>query len=76
MMAWRQAHPYPVVLQLLFGACFVAFLLFSDKLAHLGKQWNYAWTALGILLGVLLIRGRARARKTVLRCIRCGTDLR
>jgi len=75
-MAWRQAHPYPVKLQVLFGACFLAFLAFSDKVSRYGRQWNYLWTAVGVVLGVLLIRGRARARKTVLRCIRCNSDLR
>jgi hypothetical protein len=76
VMAWRQAHPYPVRLQVLFGACFLAFLLFGDKIARYGHYWNYVWTGVGALLGVLLIRGRARAKKTVLRCIRCNTDLR
>lgn len=75
-MAWRQAHPYPVKLQILFGACFLAFLGLSDKVSRYGRQWNYLWTAVGVVLGVLLIRGRARARKTVLRCIRCNSDLR
>jgi len=76
LMAWRQAHPYPVLIQVLFGVCFVAFLLFSDKVARYGRQWNYLWTAVGVVLGLFLIRGRARAKKTVLRCIRCNADLR
>src|SRR5258706_13553692 len=76
LMAWRQAYPYPVLLQVLFGACFLAFLIFGEKVARFGRQWNYVWTAAGVVLGLLLIRGRARARKTVLRCIRCNADLR
>jgi hypothetical protein len=76
LMAWRQAHPYPVALQVAFGVCFVAFLFFSDKVAQFGRQWNFLWSAIGVALGVLLIRGRVRAKKTVLRCIRCNADLR
>jgi hypothetical protein len=74
-LAQRPAHPYPVALTLAFGACFLGFLLFSERVARYGREWNYVWSGIGVVLGILLIRGRMRAKKTVLRCIRCNQAL-
>jgi hypothetical protein len=72
-LAERPEHPYPVLLQLLFGASFVAFLFLVEKLP---RPALVAWTFSQAALGVLLVRGRTRAKRRVLRCIRCGADLR
>jgi hypothetical protein len=73
-LRWRQAHPYPLVRQALFGGSFVVFLFLFDRI-H-GNRWIVAlWCALQILLGLALIRGRMLAKCQVLRCIRCSTSL-
>lgn len=73
-VAERQAHPYPVLSQVLFGASFLVFLFQSDRLrAH--PPWLWGWTAVQVILGVWLVWGRARSKRRVLRCIRCSTDL-
>ena len=74
-MVWRQEHPYPVVIQLVFAASFLVFLLFFDRLrGQPALMWS--WSALQAGLGVLLIRGRLRTRRRVLHCIRCSAALR
>ncbi len=73
-MVWRPKYPFPVVLQVVFGVSFLLFVLFVEKLPS--RALVYAWTAAQILLGGLLIFGRARARQKVLRCIKCGSGLR
>jgi hypothetical protein len=77
-MVWKQAHPYPVAAQVLFGGSFVAFLLFSEKLFSQGSHrvWLAVWCGVQIALGVWLVKARLRARKRILRCIRCEQALR
>jgi len=36
----------------------------------------WVWCLVQALLGALLIRGRLRAKRRILRCIRCSADLR
>jgi hypothetical protein len=73
-MAWRQKHRYPVVLQILFAVSFILFLIYFDQVrAH--RDWLWAWCIFQGAVGVGLIRGRVRARKRVLRCIRCSSTL-
>ncbi|MBC7690764.1 MAG: hypothetical protein H7222_03275 [Methylotenera sp.] len=73
-LIWRNAHPYPVLIQTLFGVSFVVFMVLLDKIrAHAGMIWG--WCLMQIALGVLLIRGRLRAKKRVLHCIRCDAAL-
>ncbi len=70
-LAWRAVSGYPVVLQVVFGASFVAFLLLIGRL-----QGNIpalaGWTCAQALLGWVLVRARLRAKARILRCIRCG----
>jgi hypothetical protein len=74
-MVSRQKYPYPIISQALFGLSFVLFLYFLDKIAVRRTLWVWLWTLAQVVLGVFLVRGRMRARKRVLRCIRCGQDL-
>ena len=74
-MAWRQEHPYPIWLQTAFGLSFIAFLFTFDRV-HTNRLVVWAWSLTQITLGALLIRGRLRAKKRVLRCIRCSGALR
>lgn len=74
-MVSRPAHPYPVLLQTIFGLSFIIFLIFGDKIVALGhgnKTPLWIWSAVQIMLGVLLIRRRSQAKRRVYRCIRCG----
>ncbi len=74
-LAERPAHPYPVLEQTLFGLSFLGFLLVGEKLrGQLALIW--VWSAVQLILGALLIRGRMRSKRTVYRCIRCGRELR
>lgn len=71
----RPAYPYPIWIQLIFGVSFVIFILMSSHLqGH--REWVWAWSLAQLALGLLLIQRRLRARKTILRCIRCAQDLR
>jgi hypothetical protein len=74
----RPARPFPVVTQVLFGVSFLVFLLFSQKLKETGnlKPLLWGWTAVQAGLGILLIRQRMAARKTILVCIQCSQALR
>jgi hypothetical protein len=73
-MTWRREFPYPVVSHLIFGASFLAFLLLYDQIrAH--RLWLWLWSVVQIALGAWVMRARLRARKRVLRCIRCSGDL-
>ncbi len=73
--AWRPLHPFPVLVQLLFGASFVLFLFFLDQMQS-RRVYVWLWTVVQVVLGGFLIYGRYRAKLRVLRCIRCGQDLR
>ncbi len=70
----RQKHPYPVLLQALFGISFVGFLIFFDKVSHI-RGILTGWCATQIVLGIALIRGRSRAQLREMRCIRCRAGL-
>ena len=74
LMVWRPKYPFPVVLQILFGVSFLLFVLFVEKLPS--RALVYAWTAVQVALGGLLVLGRARAKQKVLRCIKCDPGLR
>ena len=70
----KTLHPYPVVIQILFGLSFGAFLLFYETFtARPVILW--AWSGFQLALGLLLIRGRIRARKRIYHCIRCERAL-
>src|SRR4051812_34940275 len=77
-LASKQAHPFPVVPQVLFATSFVLFLLFADRLFQGGvnRVGLALWCALQVGLGFWLVRSRLRARERLLRCIRCGHELR
>ena len=70
----RPAAPYPVALQIIFAGSFVVFLIVT-AMGPLPKPVLWAWTAVQIVLGALVIRARKRAQGTVFRCNRCDTDL-
>ncbi len=70
-MVLRHPHPYPVFLQSAFGLSFIIFMLY-----HIRGPWIWIWCFVQVVLGLLLIRGRIKAKKIVFRCIRCMTDLR
>ncbi|HLD99554.1 MAG TPA: hypothetical protein VJB59_04805 [Bdellovibrionota bacterium] len=74
-LATRPLYPYPILLQVLFGISFVAFLILFEQI-KVHRQLLWLWSLLQLGLGILLVRGRIRARKTVLRCIRCSQALR
>lgn len=69
------AASQPVLMQILFGMSFIVFLIYGTELAA-HPQWLWAWTTVQIGLGAGLIRGRLRARKRILRCVRCQAVLR
>ena len=70
----RPARPFPVALQLLFGASFALFLIFYSRLAEI-KWAIWAWTAAQIVLGVFLMRARKKSHQRILICIRCKAQL-
>lgn len=71
----RPEHPYPLILQVIFGASFILFLIFYQKLAN-SRMFLVIWTAAQFVLGALLIRGRLRARQRIYRCVICDSALR
>ncbi len=73
-ITWRPAHGYPILAQVVFAASFIAFLVYFDQVKS-NRAMLWAWSVLQAGLGVWLVRGRMRAQKRVLRCIRCSTDL-
>ena len=77
-LSWHHPNRYPVLTQILFAIRFVIFLVLVDKLraVRYASQIIWIWSLAQIGLGVLLIRGRIAAKKRILRCIRCSTDLR
>jgi hypothetical protein len=73
-LAWRQIHGYPVLAQALFGISFIIFLFVYDQVRE-SRAILWSWSIVQVGLGALLMRGRMRARKRVLRCIRCNAAL-
>lgn len=71
----RQAHPYPVTLQIIFALSFAAFL-WAQSAIKLPSPVFWLWTTAQIILGVLLVRARLRSSKRILICIRCNPPLR
>jgi hypothetical protein len=74
-MRLRNAKPFPVVLQALFGISFIAFL-FVQGSGRLPTRILWGWSILQIGLGVLLVRARYASGKKVFICLRCGATLR
>ena len=74
-MRLRNAKPYPVLIQTLFGLSFAAFLWFTTS-TKLAPRIAYAWTVAEVILGVLLVRARYASAKKVFICLRCGATLR
>ena len=74
-LTWRQKHGYPVLAQALFGLSFVGFLVLFEKVKD-SRVALWGWSLVQALLGAWLLRGRVRAKERILRCIRCGADLR
>jgi hypothetical protein len=70
---WRPAQPYPVAIQIAFAVSFAAFLASLDRLRQVpnGKLWMWVWTGAQVILGAFLVVQRNRAKRRVLRCIRC-----
>ena len=74
-LVWKNAYPFPVVLQTVFGVSFVAYLLLLDRVKE-NRPLVWAWAAFQIITGVLLVRRRLMTKKRVLHCIRCTAPLR
>ncbi len=74
-LADRPEHPYPVLLQALFGLSFLLFLIFFDEIRPF-RTALWGWSLAQAAMGIALVRGRMRARKRVYRCIRCTAALR
>jgi hypothetical protein len=73
-MALRPKAPYPVLLQVVFGLSFIAFLYFFESL----KEWIallWIWSFFQLLVGLLLVRGRILANRLVYYCVRCTPAL-
>jgi hypothetical protein len=70
-LALRPAHPYPIVVQVLFALSFIVFFLTAEKVKVYPTALG-AWIVLQIGLGALLVRGRLRTRKRILQCVRCS----
>jgi len=73
-MVSRPLRPFPVVTQILFATSFVAFLLVVDRIRlQPSLRWAiWTWCVAQVLLGIQLVRLRIRAKKTILRCLRCS----
>lgn len=74
-MRLRNAKPFPVLLQAIFGISFIAFLFLQGS-GKLPTRALWAWSIAQIGLGVLLVRARYASAKKVFICLRCGATLR
>ncbi len=74
-MVLRPLAPYPVLVQILFGVSFIAFILTYEKF-YKQPSILWVWSLVQIILGAMLVRGRIHAKKRVYRCVRCSADLR
>lgn len=73
-MRLRNARPFPVLLQSVFGISFVAFLIIQSQ--HLlSAKLLWIWSVFQVAVGVLLVRARYAAAKKVFICLRCGATL-
>ena len=71
----RNARPYPVALQAIFGVSFAVFLwMQSEGTVPVKALW--AWSIIQVVLGGLLVRPRYASAKKVFICLRCGATLR
>lgn len=70
----RNAKPFPLRLQVIFGLSFVAFL-WAQGAGKLPPKALWAWSIVQIILGVLLVRARYASAKKVFICLRCGATL-
>lgn len=74
-MVDRPERKYPVLLQLVFGGSFIAFILLAERLSL--KNWMlWGWFSIQVFLGFLLARARIRAKRRVYRCVRCDRPVR
>src|SRR5687768_11949430 len=69
-MRLRNAKPFPVLLQTIFGVSFLAFL-YVQGTGKLSTQALWAWSILQVAIGVLLVRARYASSKKVFICLRC-----
>ncbi len=71
----RNARPFPVVIQALFGISFLAFLWYQGT-SDSNTRVLWGWSILQILLGVFLVKARYAAAKKVFICLRCEPPIR
>ncbi|OFY99207.1 MAG: hypothetical protein A2070_11855 [Bdellovibrionales bacterium GWC1_52_8] len=73
-MVFRPLAPYPVKTQILFAISFVAFLLVIDRIrTNPSLHWViWTWCVGQVIIGIQLVRLRIRAKKSILRCLRCS----
>jgi hypothetical protein len=74
-MRLRNAKPFPVALQAVFGISFAAFL-WAQSTGKLPTRALWTWSVLQVVLGVLLVRARYASAKKLFICLRCGATLR
>jgi hypothetical protein len=70
----RNARPYPVVLQILFGVSFAVFLWVQSS-TKVAPKVLWAWSIFQVTVGILLVRARYASAKKVFICLRCGATL-
>jgi hypothetical protein len=74
-MRLRNAKPFPVALQAVFGISFLVFL-WAQGSGKVPTKYLWIWSAFQVALGVLLVRARFASAKKVFICLRCGATLR
>ncbi|MBS1961515.1 MAG: hypothetical protein JST04_04825 [Bdellovibrionales bacterium] len=74
-MRLRNARPFPVLLQTIFGVSFAGFL-WAQSAGKIPTRGLWIWSAFQVVLGVLLVRARYASAKKVFICLRCGATLR
>src|SRR5689334_20018859 len=63
-MRLRNARPFPVLLQTLFGVSFAGFL-WAQSAGKIPPRGLWIWSALQVVLGILLVRARYASAKKV-----------
>lgn len=66
----RSKKRYPILLQIVFGASFVVFLIFHERMRAI-PTLLWSWSVIQAILGGFLIRARRQAAEKILICIRC-----